>query len=454
MDTYLIILIFTCFAFQAERGFFDFFSYLKLFKELSKPSSYHPGNNKIDLYVLIPVLNEQELIEDTILNICKIDNASLNITIAVLTTAKEKICNKHKDILTTEDVVRKSLESGKLSGCKNIRIMQDPNINGNMATQLNYALSKIQDTCTKKTFYLVLNADSIISFSTFNKLSELIDMYKGRKFAFQQPCAFVRDMNKTANQFTNALSLYQSWYCLGHESRIIRKYSELSKKYWDKNSKAQLGVVVGHGSGMTLSLNFDNGGYPSDLLTEDLTFGFNLSANNVPILSLPALELADVPSRFTIFIKQKSVWFWNFLGYLSCYKNNLKNGHSRYKLFLLLMQGIGAGAYWFFDTFFILIPFVVAFILNSGLILFFSILSFLVFYILPQYVLFYRPPQVLSRQGFRKKAREIKSISFIKLLPTLCLIILANSVGAWIATYKFIEYRVTGNMPIKYKTGD
>ncbi|MEA3464322.1 MAG: hypothetical protein U9R14_04620 [Patescibacteria group bacterium] len=189
-------------------------------------------------------------------------------------------------------------------------------------------------------------------------------------------------------------------------------------------------------------------------MTEDLTFGFNLSANSVPILSLPALEFADVPNKFAIFIKQKSIWFWNFLGYASCYKYNIKKGHSRYKLFLLLMQGVGAGAYWFFDTFFIITPFIIGVIKNSYLIILLSLISFLIFYILPQFVLFLKLPEALFNQGFKKKAKDLKEVSFLKLLPSLCLIIFTNSVGAWIASAKYMKYLFTGRMPVKYKTGD
>lgn len=442
-----------CFGFQAERGIFDLFSYLKLFKQLKKVSTNDHANTKQALFILIPVLNEQQIIEDTILRICKIKNKYFKINIAVLTSIKEQTNNKN--ILTTEDVIMKSLNSGKLSKYKNcIHIFQDPDVNGNMATQLNYAIKKIKSIVEINTYYMVFNADSIISASTFDKLSELINQHNNKEFAFQQPCAFVRDMDYSANQFTNALSLYQSWYCLGHESRLIRSYSKKSVKNWGKNNNIKLGVIVGHGSGMTLDINIKNNGYPTDLLTEDLTFGFNLSANNVPILFLPALELADVPNSFKIFIKQKSVWFWNFLGYLNCYKNNINQGHSRYRLIFLLIQGIGAGAYWFFDTFFIVVPLLLGIILSSYWIVFFSLISFLIFYIFPQYLLLYKMPSVLLSQEYYDKAKDINRISFIKLLPSLCLVILTNSVGAWIATVKYVKYMIIGKLPIKYKTGD
>ncbi len=450
---YLLIISFI--IFQAERGVFDLVSYLKLFKQLGKISKSRPIETKRNLFILIPVLNEQKIIEDAILNIFKIKNDFFKINIAILTTIKEEINNQGENILTTEKILVNSLKSGKLSDYKdNIQIFKDPEVNGKMATQLNYAINKIKNIVESTTYYLVLNADSIISSSTFEKLSTLLDENNEEEFAFQQPCAFVRDMGENANQFTNALSLYQSWYCLGHESRLVRNYNNKSIKNWGKKNNTKLGVIVGHGSGMTLNINIENGGYPPNLMAEDLTFGFNLSANSVPILSLPALELADVPNKFAVFIKQKSVWFWNFLGYASCYKYNIKKGYSKYRMFLLLMQGVGAGAYWFFDTFFIIAPFIIGIIKNSYFIVLMSLVSFLIFYILPQYVLFLKLSEVLSGQGFYKKAEDIRSVSFMKLLPSLCIVILTNSVGAWVATVKYLKYLITGKIPAKYKTCD
>lgn len=443
-----------CIYFQAERGIFDFLSYLKLFRELKLNPCKNGSPKKQTLFILIPVLCEQLIIEDTILNLFKIKNSDFEIKIAIITSIKEKI-STDKKFPTTEEIILKSMESGPLTKNKDrIYIFQDPTLVGNIATQLNFGIKKIKAFVQPNTFYIVYNADSIISENTFKKLSKLIQQYHGKEFAFQQPCAFIRDMSPTTNQFTNALSLYQSWYCLGHESRLIRNYEAEIKKHHDKNNNTKLGVIIGHGSGMTLNINTSNGGYPSDLLTEDLTFGFILSTNNVPILSLPALELADVPNNFATFIKQRSIWFWNIIGYTSCYNKMREQRHPRSQLILLLLEGMGAGAYWFFDAFFIIIPFLISIAMKSYLIALFSFISIVVFYIVPQYFLLKKMPEILQDQGFPDFAQKIKNVSFSKLLPSLFLIILTNSVGPWITTIKSINYLFTKKLPIKYKTCD
>lgn len=453
MFLYSIVII--CICFQAERGIFDFLSYLRLFRQLKQNNPKNSASlTKQTLFILIPVLREQLIIENTILKFCEINNPNFEIVIIVVTSIREKINKRPADRAITEDVIIQSLHSGKLLKYKNnIRLFQDPSCHGNMATQLNYVIREIKKT-KQNAFYLIYNADSITSEATFEKLAELIEQHPNKEFAFQQPCAFIRDMGPDSNQFTNALSLYQSWYCLGHESRLVYNYGLKSEKNWGKLNNKKLGVVVGHGSGMTLNINANNRGYPTDLLTEDLTFGFILSANNVPILSLPALELADVPNCFTSFVKQKSVWFWNFLGYISCYKKMRKQGRPHSQLIPLFIEGLGAGAYWFFDTFFIIVPFLLSIILESFSIAILSLASFFIFYVIPQYFLLKKLPAVLDKQGFPVFADNVRKVSFIKLFPSLCLIIITNSVGAWIATIKSVRYFISRKLPVKYKTGD
>lgn len=132
----------------------------------------------------------------------------------------------------------------------------------------------------------------------------------------------------------------------------------------------------------------------------------------------------------------------------------LCQGYPLPKTTSLLIQGIGAGAYWFLDTYFILIPLIISLYYKSSHGVAISILSFLIFYILPQYILFKLLPNILDNQGFSSYAKNVRKVSFVKILPTLCLIIMTNSVGPWIATVKWLRYMVTGRLPAKYKTGN
>lgn len=438
------IIIGICIFFQAERGILDTHSYLRLFRSMkNKPSKVVTQiNRKQVLYILIPVLREQTIIEETVLRFLKLKNSFFNIQLIIITTIREQ--KEIFDKSTTEEVIKNSLEFGILSQFKkSVSILRDPNKKGNMATQLNYAIQYLKKNSSDQNIYIVYNADSIISPMTFMELSRLTKK-EPSEFAFQQPCAYVSEMKPGAPNFLNALSLYQSWYCLGHESDLILKYEKI------KN----LGVMVGHGSGMTINMNIKNGGYPEKLLTEDLTFGFILSARKEPIFLLPALELADVPNKFSVFIRQKSIWFWNYLGYISCYKKMRAEGHTTPQLLPIFLEGIGAGIYWFSSALFVLVPLSLSLATGVYWLAFISLIATTLFCIFPQYILFRKLPDILEQQGFQQNAQNIKKISFLKILPSLCLIIITDSLGPWIATYRYFMYCFSGKLPIKYKTGD
>jgi hypothetical protein len=261
-------------------------------------------------------------------------------------------------------------------------------------------------------------------------------------------------METSSSDFQKAHAIYQSWYCLAHESRRIRNYNLSRSKEDKRRTPYRLGVIVGHGSGMTLQLHRQNGGYPTDLLTEDLTLGYILSVKNIPILSLPALEIASVPGEFNIFIKQRSVWFWNYLGYIVCYRKMRQQGYPSSRLSSLLFQGIAGGAYWFGSSLFVIIPVLLSVFLHSYLLLASILISALIFCILPHYILLRTLPSVLLQQEFPDISKHVANTSFFRLLPSLCLIILADSIGPWIATLQCFQYLVTGRLPRKYKTGD
>lgn len=453
--SFLDIIGIICILFQAERGIFDTLSFLRLFKKFRSEEylSKRKTQRYQDLYILIPVLREQNIIEDTLKHLLEQENNYFNVRVVVITTVRERLSNPTENPPLTHTVISNSLKGGLLNQYQNkVVLIEENNPLGNMATQINFAINILSSTAKPRSVYLLYNADSVISPHTLSSLRKILTKAP-EQFALQQPCAYVKDMHRDAPAFLNALSIYQSWYCLGHESSLIRRYEQYTqgeKTY----TLPRLGVIVGHGSGMTFETNTRNGGYPTDLLTEDLTFGFILSARSVPIFSIPAIELADVPRRFFDFIRQKSVWFWNYLGYISCYRKMLREDISWKKLVPLFLQGIGGGAYWFFSGAFIFFPILIGVISDSIIFTLVAIASPLIFSLLPQYILFKALPRILKHQKLEKYASNMEGVSFWKTIPWLLLVVLTDSVGPWIASFRYLKSLFTGHLPKKYKTGD
>lgn len=451
----LAIIAAICVLFQAERGIFDTLSFLRLFKRIQseKLLEKEGARQTRNLYILIPVLREQNIIEDTLLRLLEQKGDCFNTKVVVITTVREKLDNPSENPPLTGSIVASSIETGKLKPFREkILLIEENEPDGNMATQLNFAIDFLSSTIQTRSVYLLYNADSVASPHTLSSLGKIL-AEAPEHFAFQQPCAYVKDMHRDAPAFLNALSIYQSWYCLGHESSLIRRYEQYIQET-ESHTIPRLGVIVGHGSGMTIETNTGNGGYPTDLLTEDLTFGFMLSARKIPIFSLPALELADVPDKFTDFIRQKSVWFWNYLGYISCYRKMHLEGIPQKKLVPLFLQGIGGGAYWFFSGILVLLPILLGAISGSAVFLLITIASPLVFSLLPQYILFRTLPGILKHQKLEGYADNMKTVQFWKTAPWILLVAIADSVGPWIASFRYLKSLFTGRLPKKYKTGD
>lgn len=436
------IIVGICIFLQAERGILDTVSFLRLFQNLNNEKN-GPNSGK-PVFILLPVLREQIRIEETVKELCEASRLNANAArVVVIATIREQADIEEGQGLTTMQVVENSMRSGLLQTFKSkIILLEEQNLQGNMASQLNYAVEHLLKNFSEDSLFLVYNSDSRVSQSTFRSL----EVYSDKNAAFQQPCAYVAAMSPSSSSFQNALSLFQSWYCLGHESSLVQRYQQ--------NSKRNLGIIVGHGSGMTLGLNKRMGGYPQDLLTEDLTFGFLLSAQSIPIKQMLALEVAGVPDNLSVFIKQGSVWFWNYLGYFSCYQKSLALEVSKIRLVLLLAKGISRGIYWFSSTLFIIIPIVIIIVHGWYLALFIPILSIVFFNIVPVFILHKKLPKLLHDQGFDEIADKVVKVSFSSILPSLIVIFLTDSLGTWIATARYFMFLITGNLPKKYKTGD
>lgn len=91
----LIIITAICILFQAERGILDTLSFLRLFKRIQ--SEKLPEKERIrqtqNLYILIPVLREQNIIEETLLRLLEQADDCFNTKVVVITTVRERLDN-------------------------------------------------------------------------------------------------------------------------------------------------------------------------------------------------------------------------------------------------------------------------------------------------------------------------------------------------------------------------
>lgn len=453
MNADLIITI-ICLIFQGERALLDTFSIFDVLFRRKNIVRTGKKSESRELFVLIPALTEQEIIVDTIRTM--LETYGRTVQIVIITTEREAVlAKKNADARpSTSEVVRQALNNGPLKTFRgNVRVLHYPSSSGRMAHQINFALRQLSIQYPDAHFVLY-NADSIPSPESINKFQDVFDRHPDA--VVQQPCAFIRDAGKRATGFVNALSLFQTLFCIGHETALIRRYAPRLR---DRKSgciteflHTPLGWIVGHGSAMSIRICLRYGGYPEKYMNEDLTFGYILSAHQVPIYSISALEIADVPTRWSNFIRQKTVWFWNFLEFIRCYQDlgdsNVPNGRRMALLFI----GFGRGMYWMFSSIFFGLPLMIGIAFQDRFIFVLGVAGILCFSFLPILLLKTLLPQELRRQGLMKFEKRIRSISTVKMLFALPIIVLSDSIGPWIATVQWIRWRLTSVLPNKPKT--
>ncbi|MFA7285781.1 MAG: glycosyltransferase family 2 protein [Candidatus Paceibacterota bacterium] len=450
----IFILAFICLFLQAIRGIPDFIHLITFLKKLKNKddnffSAKENGSRKI--FILLPLLNEQKIYRETISYFLENFNTPY-VFIVIITSSRE--IGEH----STFNFIKKDIENRLWdNNTDRIKLLNEENKNSNMATQLNFAVNEIVglDIKNKEEAYILYNADSRPSSLTLNYFTEYLKKHSAEdNFAIQQPCVFIKDIGK--NNFVNALSLYQTWFCLGHENRILKNYeistssiAEQKIPFMKELFNSQLGYSVGHGSSMKFSTLLNNGGYPENLLTEDLTLGYFLSAKKVPIINLDVLEVADVPFDFTSYIKQRNVWFWNYLEYFSCFFDKKVQDVSMTRKLKLLIVGIGRGSYWLVSSFLYLFPIIFGFFYQNIIVIVLGVVGLFIFQVLPVLYLLKNLPSILEKQKLGVYANKLKSLSMFKVSYSTIFLVFTDSFGPWIA---IIRYLITQERPRKYKT--
>ncbi|GEM_PF-2585875 len=453
----IFILTFFCLFLQAFRGIPDFIHLIIFIRKIKNKDNniYHNDNKDFrKLFILLPLFKEQKIFRETISYF--LENFNNQNVFIVITTSSKEIGD-----LSTFDLIQEDIKNRRWgNNTERILSFNENNKNSNMATQLNFAVKNIidLDLKNKEEYYILYNADSRPSSLTMNYYREYLDKYStSPDFVLQQPCAFIKDIGK--NNFTDALLLYQTWFCLGHENRILKNYERrigLIKGQKRSSLKeffnSPLGYCVGHGSSMKFSTLLNQGGYPENLLTEDLTLGYFLSAKQVPLINIDVLEIADVPFDFMSYIRQRSIWFWNYIEYFSCFFDKKVSGISTVRKLKLLIIGIARGLYWFMSSVFYIFPIILGILYWNILIIVFGVIGIFIFQIIPSLYLLKYLPNILEKQKLEVYANKFKKISRLKISYLIIFLVLTDSVGPWIATLKGIWFLFYKKRPVKYKT--
>jgi cellulose synthase/poly-beta-1,6-N-acetylglucosamine synthase-like glycosyltransferase len=293
-------------------------------------------DNLPNIIVILPVLREQSKIEDAISHF----NSSnyTNLSIVVVTNEKELIDSEAT--ITTIDVIK------KLQMKYDFHWLHMKNINGVKADQLNYVTDNFKKLFPNKSeqnsFFIYYDADSRPNLQVLPYLASLIKANQHIN-VYQQSSIFYHSTKQKWNVkdiFLMANAMRANRFVYAYE--IPRLRNKLSYYFKKINFKYIAGLTtyahcVGHG--LALRVDFARQyRFPTEIIMEDMIYGYILNYNKIPVVSIPVFDYAEVPNSISVLFKQMSRWFLGpsrFLFYYSYCKNNYKNSRSKLSHFFL-----------------------------------------------------------------------------------------------------------------------
>lgn len=369
-------------------------SYLFLVK--NKYEINKKNNSKIT--IIIPAMNEVKNVKKSVDYFKKLDDIC---NVIYVTTSREKDMETYN---TLKSEIKKYDNS-------NLCVINCPNTDGTMATQINYAIKGLSDN----DIVAIYNIDSQPERNTFkyvlNNINESIVLQQVSYFDDQ-----LKGVMKGAENWQNRWSLI---YEMG--------------KYLS-NRKYEFKYCIGHGLFIYKKI-FDKIGLFSETeINEDNEFGYRLNINNILIKPIPYMEQADFAKSKKIYIKQQSTWVNGPLYAFKYYNNNAKTINN----FILSILNYKAFISWWLFPLFCIILIILTSIYE---IVFLPLVLFLILFYITGINFFAN--RLLIRLGYLKNKYKIDVISDL-------LFFSLHSFGSYVTLYKIITGE--NNILNKYNT--
>lgn len=262
------------------------------------------------LYLLIPVLNEQKIIRETVQHFYSIVEEFKNVYVIFITTNKEI-----DQVNSTYKLIRNLIVEKRMT---NIRLINYPSKNGVMAHQLNYGLKFIKENFEKKVFWVgIYNADSRINRGTI--LYILSKIKDGEECVYQQYSYYPLPKGQNKKSIIGSASLWQTRWSINFEiyrvlfqlklSFYLKKINNTFFKILVESIFEKMNYVIGHGFFSRSDILEKVGEFSETTINEDAILGYLLNCNRILIKPIPYFERADFAPNLLIYIRQQAVWF-------------------------------------------------------------------------------------------------------------------------------------------------
>lgn len=286
----------------------------------------------VDIYVLLPALKEQKIVNETI-DWFKNIKYNGNIKYVIITSEKEEDYYKKNNINieTTSDLVEKKLK--KIRDKRFIHLHY-PKIDGNKSSQMNYAVDEILKNVNDmdNTYISVFDFDSKPDVETFNMLSKVAKYRNNPDVIGQVPMCFKNyvDFSKHTNKILVLLYAFQQTI---RASAIEKFRLELSSLTNLRLSQYCMGACM-H---IKLKTLVDNEKFP--IFVDDLTLGYRLSIRNCSFAYLPSYNYTLIPNKIFDYVNSSVLIFKGVTTYLSEIKR--AKGRDAWGKIKLFIEGTG-----------------------------------------------------------------------------------------------------------------
>lgn len=244
-----------------------------------------------DVFLIIPVLEEQSIIKESVEHFAKLVTDKTHVV--YVTSSKEK---KKKNIPTTSELLCALKKNTQLKLSIVLWLK-----NAVMAHQINYAINKLTQQLKKDFIVGIYNVDSQITSSTISRILKVFENAKDRRFVVQQYTLYPH----SSGGILSHIALWQNRWTLHFElGRVLvgenSYFSHICKTF---------NYVIGHGLFFTNKVWKEIGGIPQDVSNEDACMGLVLYAHDYKIYSIKNVEYALIAKNLKVYVKQQSVWF-------------------------------------------------------------------------------------------------------------------------------------------------
>ena len=299
-----------------------------------------------NIYVLLPALREQKIVNETIDWFKKIKYKG-QIKYIVITTEKEEYENKVNNIkeITTSQLVDK-----KLAKIKDERFMHMhyPEKQGNKSSQMNYAVDEILkiEKDIENTYISVFDFDSKPAVNTFNELNKVAQLRNNPDAINQVPLCFKNYEEFSKDKSKVLLLLYTFQHTI--RSCAIEKMKLLVSSLTNMRVPQYFMGACMH---IKLKSLIENDKFP--IFVDDLTLGYRLSIKNGNFAYLPTYNYTLIPNKVYDYVNSAVLIFKG----ISTYISEIKRAKGRNYLGKIKMFIAGTGNI----VVFTIIPYVIVF---------------------------------------------------------------------------------------------